>query len=131
MSAELNAELERETHESTHGVVRHSVSPEVGEDAPQLEHSADQYNPLVWDGPAHNEARAYNLEAVSVLVVAAELATILAGQSFGGVVAQELIQLRPSLAGGFISISSQSHSMTSVKISFSLAGIQLFADVDL
>lgn len=133
MNAELDAELERKTYESAHGVVRYLVSRNADEGrpwlvflhgmlvdhrlfTPQLEHFAGQYNLLAWDAPAHNESRPYDLEAVSVLGVAAELAAIfdgegiespiLIGQSFGGIVAQGLMQLRPSLANGFVCISS-------------------------
>ncbi|WP_175934667.1 alpha/beta fold hydrolase [Corynebacterium sp. Marseille-P4321] len=125
--------LQKRTHTSAHGVVRYWVTPNPNPEQPwlvflhgmlvdhrlfdgQIEHFADQANLLVWDSPGHNESRPYSLGALSVLGVAGELADILAaenitspvlvGQSFGGIVSQGLMQLRPELAAGFIGVDT-------------------------
>lgn len=83
----------------------------------QLEyHLAGLCNLIARDALAHNDSRPYELEAVSVLRVAAKLAAILdaesvdspilIGQFFDGIVDQRLMQLSPSLNSGFLNDSS-------------------------
>ena len=122
-----------ETHRTPHGDIRYWVSRAAGESArwlvflpgmltdhrlfgAQLAHFAGKANTFVWDGPAHGMSRPYELSAISVDRIARELITILSaenitrpvlvGQSFGGVVAQRVLQLEPALASGFIGIGT-------------------------
>lgn len=120
-----------QTYTSPHGQIRYWINRAPGSDTwlvflpgmltdhrlfgPQLVHF-DSVNTLVWDGPAHGASRPYDLSAVTVLNVAEELIAlldahsitrpVLIGQSFGGIVAQAVMQLRPELARGFVAIDS-------------------------
>lgn len=129
----MTGTLEKRTRTFPHGVVRYWVSGQPDPQRPwlvflhgmlvdhrlfdgQVEHFDGAANLLVWDNPAHHESRPYSLDAFSVLGVAGELADILAaegvdrpvlvGQSFGGIVSQGLMQLRPELAAGFIGVDT-------------------------
>lgn len=131
MNAGMNAGME--THRTPHGDIRYWVSRAAGKDRPwlvflpgmltdhrlfgaQLAHFAGKANTFVWDGPAHGMSRPYELSAISVDRIARELIAILSaenitrpvlvGQSFGGVVAQRVMQLEPALASGFIGIGT-------------------------
>lgn len=86
---------------------------------PQVEHFRGRYNVLVWDAPAHNESRPYDLAAIrngGVLGIAEELLAVLdeagverpvlIGQSFGGMTAQAVIRLRPGYARAFVGIDT-------------------------
>ncbi|WP_168160156.1 alpha/beta fold hydrolase [Corynebacterium sp. HMSC29G08] len=122
-----------ETHRTPHGEIRYWVSRTAGKDRPwlvflpgmltdhrlfgaQLTHFAGKANTFVWDAPAHGMSRPYELSAISVDRIARELIAILStegitrpvlvGQSFGGVVAQRVMQCEPALASGFIGIGT-------------------------
>lgn len=89
---------------------------------PQLEHftrgtNSGAVNTFVWDPPAQGASRPYTLEALDVEGIATQLVAILdtfaidgpvtlIGQSFGGVVAQAALQLRPDLAAGFVGVDT-------------------------
>lgn len=88
---------------------------------PQREHftGTDAVNTFVWDPPAQGSSRPYDLDALTVDHLARELLAILdtleidgpvtlIGQSFGGVVAQAALRLRPELAHGFVGIDTMS-----------------------
>ena len=122
-----------EAHRTPQGEIRYWVSRAAGKDRPwlvflpgmltdhrlfgaQLTHFAGKANTFVWDAPAHGMSRPYELSAISVDRIARELIAILStegitrpvlvGQSFGGVVAQRVMQFEPALASGFIGIGT-------------------------
>lgn len=90
--------------------------------SPQLDYftrGAEQgaLNTFVWDPPAHGASRPYDLEALTAEGIARELVAILdvlpidgpvtlIGQSFGGLVAQVALRIRPDLAQGFVGIDT-------------------------
>lgn len=90
--------------------------------SPQLEHftrgaGSAAVNTFVWDPPAHGASRPYDIQALTVEGIARQLIAILdtlgidgpvtlVGQSFGGIVAQAVLGLRPELAEGFVGIDT-------------------------
>ena len=122
-----------ETYHSPHGEIRYWVSRAAGTTRPwlvflpgmltdhrlfhaQLAHFEGKANTMVWDGPGHGQSQPYDLGALSVPGVARQLIDIIAqegiaqpvlvGQSFGGIVAQGVMQLEPDLPAGFIGIDT-------------------------
>lgn len=127
------------TRTSPHGRIKYWIHPAdsgAGSDAPwlvflhgmlvdhrlfnpQVDHFQGRFNILVWDSPAHNESRPYDLAAIrdgGVLGLGEELLAILdeegvrdpvlIGQSFGGMVAQAAMRLRPGVARAFIGVDT-------------------------
>lgn len=81
----------------------------------QLEHFCGRASCLVWDPPAHGASRPFRLDFTmddtaiwlhGILEAEGVARPVLVGQSMGGYVAQDFIDLFPVEAGGFVSIDS-------------------------
>lgn len=81
----------------------------------QMSYFSGKANCLVWDAPAHGLSRPYPLNFTmddfahvlhGILQVEGIGSPVLVGQSLGGYVAQDFIDLYPGVAAGFVSIDS-------------------------
>lgn len=136
MNADPMDTLEYREFPTEHGSIRYWITPEPDPEKPwlvflhgmlvdhrlftkQLVHFSGpdgSANVLAWDSPGHNESRPFDLDAITLGGVAQWLIGILeqeeivrpvlVGQSFGGMVCQAALQLRPDLASGFVCIDS-------------------------